>query len=153
VQLVPLQNVPRLCVVSQALPQAPQLVIDESELSQPSVSGGDLLQSAYPEAHPVYAHVPAAQAAPKLWVTSHALPHTLHALPVTCVSQPFVSGAVVLQSAYPDPHPAYTQVVPSHETPVLNILSHALPQPAQLVMVRSDVSHPFTLGGVVSQSP
>jgi hypothetical protein len=41
-------------------------------------------------------------AAPLLCVVSHELPHELHvAIVATCVSQPFVSGAVVSQSTYP----------------------------------------------------
>jgi hypothetical protein len=34
-----------------------------------------------------------------LCVASQELPHSLHEVPLTCVSQPLVSGAVVSQSA------------------------------------------------------
>src|SRR5882672_8107183 len=39
------QVAPRLWVISQTLPHAPQLVVDVFELSQPFVSGGAWLQS------------------------------------------------------------------------------------------------------------
>jgi hypothetical protein len=46
VHVVPLQPVPLLRVVSQTLPQPAQLDTDDNELSQPSMSGAVLLQSA-----------------------------------------------------------------------------------------------------------
>jgi hypothetical protein len=44
--------------------------------------------------------------APLLCVVSQAIPHALHVADIaTLVSQPFVSGGVVSQSAYPELHP------------------------------------------------
>jgi hypothetical protein len=50
----PLQVAPPLCSVSQAAPQALQLVVVSVAVSQPSVSGAVLVQSAKPAEHPVY---------------------------------------------------------------------------------------------------
>jgi hypothetical protein len=135
------------------LPHPPQLVIDERELSHPSVSGGVLLQSVHPAAQAVYVHVPPEQASPRLCVVSQEVPHTLHVVPVVCVSHPLVSGAVVMQSAQPMAHPEYTQLVPLQPAPVLWAVSHAAPHAPQLTVLLSDVSHPFRLGAAASQSP
>jgi hypothetical protein len=86
-------------VVSHALPQPPQFDGMASDDSHPLVSGGNVLQSAQPGAQPVYLHVVPAQLPPMLCVVSHVWPHTLHPAASTWVSQPFKSGAVVLQSA------------------------------------------------------
>jgi hypothetical protein len=53
VQLVPLQPVPTLCVVSHAFPHPPQLVIVLVGVSQPAVSGAVVMQFAHPPTHPV----------------------------------------------------------------------------------------------------
>jgi hypothetical protein len=45
------------------------------------------------------------------------------------------------------------QVVPLHAAPLLFTVSHELPQPAQLDVVLSGVSHPLVFGAVVAQSP
>ena len=64
-------------------------------------------------AQPVYVQLPPAQAAPKLCVESHARPHVPQLFVVVIgVSQPLVSGGVVLQSAYPDAQLVYLQVAP-----------------------------------------
>jgi hypothetical protein len=110
VQLPPEQAVPRLCVESHARPQAPQLVAVVVCVSQPLVSGGVVLQLAYPDAQPVYLQVappvPIWHVAPLLCVVSQAIPHALHVADVgTFVSQPLVSGGVVSQSAYPELQP------------------------------------------------
>jgi hypothetical protein len=50
----------------------------------------------------VYEHVPSLHAAPTLWIVSHDSPHAPQlAAPPVGVSQPFRSGAVVVQSAKP----------------------------------------------------
>ena len=41
----------------------------------------------------------------------------------------------------------------AHAAPVLWVVSHATPQPVQLVAVLSAVSQPLVLGAVVTQSP
>jgi hypothetical protein len=104
-QVVPLQLGPLLCVVSQTVPHAPQLVGDVRLLSQPSVLGGDLLQSAQPETQPVYVQLVPPQAPPKLCVVSQETPHAPQPAAATGVSQPSVSGGVVSQSAQPGAHP------------------------------------------------
>ena len=90
-------------VVSHRAPQLPQLDSDNSEVSQPSVSGGVVLQSAYPETHPLYVHaMPASEThfPPMLWVASQPVaPQTAQSVPEIGVSQPLVSGALVSQSA------------------------------------------------------
>jgi hypothetical protein len=40
--------------------------------------------------------------------------------------------------------------VPSHETPVALVGVQTLPQPAQLLVLEVDVSHPSVFGGAVS---
>jgi hypothetical protein len=69
------------------------------------------------------------------------------------VSQPSVSGAVVLQSAQPAAQPAYLQVVPSHVGLVLRLLSHASLQPVQSETVFSGVLQPERSGAAGLQSP
>jgi hypothetical protein len=103
--VVPLQLAPLLCVVSQTVPQAPQLAGDVKLLSQPSVLGGDLLQSAQPETQPVYVQLVPPQAPPKLFEASQETPHAEQPADATGVSQPSVSGGVVSQSAQPGAQP------------------------------------------------
>jgi hypothetical protein len=104
--VVPLQVAPVLCIVSHEAPQALQLVVVLVAVSQPSVSGAVFVQSAHPGEHPVYAHVVPLQLAPPLCSVSHAAPHALQLVGVfVFVSQPSVSGAVLVQSAYPARHP------------------------------------------------
>jgi hypothetical protein len=105
VQPVPLQPVPVLCSVSHTVPHAPQLPGEVRLLSQPSVSGGDLLQSAQPSTQPVYEQLVPPQVPPKLCVVSHATPHAPQPAAATGVSHPSVSGAVVSQSAQPGAQP------------------------------------------------
>jgi hypothetical protein len=58
--------------------------------------------------------------APVLCVASHASPHALQfAVVLVDVSHPFVSGAVLSQSAKPVSHPVYEQLVPVHDGPLL----------------------------------
>jgi hypothetical protein len=68
------------------------------------------------------------------------------------VSQPLMSGAVVLQSAKPAAQPVYAHDVPLQEAPMLWVVSQALPQPPQFVMDDRLVEQPPTFGGVVLQS-
>ncbi len=89
---------PWLCVVSQALPHAPQLPGVASDVSHPSVSAPSALQSAQPGWHPLYWQTIAppsfvTQVAPTLCVVSQTLPHAPQ-LPVDVfeLSQPFVFG-------------------------------------------------------------
>jgi hypothetical protein len=97
--VVPLQLAAPVLVL-QALPHPPHVAVDESEDSHPFVLGAAFEQSAKPFAQPVYVQLPPEQPAPVLVFVSHERPHTpqLEAV-VTCVSQPFVSGGVVLQLA------------------------------------------------------
>jgi hypothetical protein len=70
------------------------------------------------------------------------------------VSQPFVSGGVVLQLAKPAAQPVYRQVVPpsvSQAAPVLCVVSHVPPHAAHAAAVVI-FSHPSVSGGVVLQS-
>jgi hypothetical protein len=61
--------------VSQARPHAPQLVVDESEVSHPLVFGAAASQSAQPGAQPTYVQVVPLQPASRLTCVSHTLPH------------------------------------------------------------------------------
>jgi hypothetical protein len=133
-----------------------------------------------PLQHPGLAHshpsvlgaVPALQS---VWPLLHAYEHfvpsqlgwpvrVLHALVIgqppqldvefSEVSQPLVSGAVVVQFFQPEAQPVYLQVaVPlvEHEAPVLCDVSQATPQLPQFWTVVTCVSQPFVSGGVVLQ--
>jgi hypothetical protein len=100
-QLVPLHDAPTLWVVSQVSPHAPQFVALVG-VSHPSRSGGAVMQSAHPGAQAVYWQVVPLHEAPTLCAASQVSPQPVQ-LPVVFVgvSQPFVSGAVVLQLAKP----------------------------------------------------
>jgi serine/threonine-protein kinase len=125
-----------LCVVLHAAPQAPQLLVVFVGVSQPSLSGAVLVQSAHPAAHAAYTHVVPLQLAPELWVASHAMPHALQFVVVSVgVSHPSVSGAVLVQSARPAAQPVYSQLVPLHVAPWLFLVSHAAPHAVQFVGV------------------
>jgi hypothetical protein len=111
-QADPVQLGAMLCTVSQALPQAPQFAALESDVSQPFVSGGVVLQFASPGWHFWYTQVALApasemsQTAPMLLIVSHDLPpQTSHVLVATAFSQPLVSVPLVSQSAKPGLHP------------------------------------------------
>jgi hypothetical protein len=131
-------------------PHAPQLaVVVFVSVSHPSVFGAALRQSPHPLAHE-YEHV----------VPSHvadpcAVLHTFPQAPqldvvLVCVSQPPVLGAVVTQSPQPTLH-TYEHVVPLHDG-VPRVVSHTFPQPPQLVVRLSDVSHPLVFGAALLQS-
>jgi hypothetical protein len=155
VQLLPEQPGPVLVFVSHARPQAPQLLAVERLVSQPFVSGGVVLQLAKPALQLAYLQVPVvvSQVGVLLLLVSQDVPHALHEVDAAMVSQPFVSGGVVSQSANPALQPVYEQVVPSaHVAPRLLVLSHALPHAPQLAAVDSEVSHPSVSGAEGSQS-
>jgi hypothetical protein len=140
-------------VVLHATPHAPQLVVVEVGVSQPSVSGAVLLQSAKPGSQLEYAHVVPLHVGPTLWVVSQTLPQPPHVVVLArLVSQPLVSGDVVVQLANPGSQPLYWHVVPLQLAPVLCIVSQALPQPAQSVVVFVGVEQPAVFGGVGLQS-
>jgi hypothetical protein len=129
------------------------VVVEPVNVSQPSASGAVVLQSAQPGAHPEYSHVVPLHAAPVLCVVSHVTPQPLQLVVVfVCVSQPSVSGAVLVQSAHPGEQLAYEQVVPLHVAPPLCSVSHAAPQAPQLVVVMVAVSQPSGSGAVFVQS-
>jgi hypothetical protein len=89
-----------LCAVSHVALHAPQLAAVFVGVSQPLVSGAAASQFAKPVSHPVYWHVVPVHEAPWLCFVSHAAPQALQSVVVVVfVSQPLVSGAVVLQSA------------------------------------------------------
>ncbi len=137
----------------QTMLQSPQLEVDVSEVSHPFVSGAVLVQSLKFGAHDVYEHVVPLHVAPLLWVASHAAPHALQLVVVSiCVSQPLVSGGVLLQSSQPGLQLVYVHIDPPHEAPLLWVVSHVSPQAPQLEVDPVAVSHPFVSGGVVSQS-
>lgn len=153
VHLVPLQLAAPVFVV-QTLLHPPQVAVDDSDDSQPFVFGAVLEQSAKPAAHPVYWQLPPEQLAPLLVFVSHARPHAPQLVAVvTCVSQPFVSGGVVLQLAKPILQLAYLQVpvVVSQVGVLLLVVSQDVPH-ALHVLDAAMVSQPFVSGGVVSQS-
>jgi hypothetical protein len=123
-------------------------VIDNSELSHPFVSGGVVLQSAQPEAHPLYVQLEMdeTQIAPVLCTVSQLWPQAPQLGPDTGVSQPLVSGGVVSQSAHPVAQFMYWQVVPLQLGPRLCCVSHASPHAPQLDTVARDVSQPLVSG-------
>ncbi len=148
--VVPLQDRPLEWVESQMVPHAPQLVGDVRLLSQPSESGGVLLQSAQPETHPLYAHDAPLQAPPRLCVVSHELPQVLQVTADVGVSHPSRSGGVASQSAQPGAQAVYTHVVPSQPAPLLWSVSHWFRQPPQCRVDVRDVSQPSVSGAVAA---
>jgi hypothetical protein len=87
-------------LVLHALLHPPHDAVDERDDSHPFVLGAALTQSANPFAQPVYAQLPPLQLAPLLWLVSHDFPQPPQfCAVVVCVSQPLVSGGVVLQLA------------------------------------------------------
>jgi hypothetical protein len=123
-QVVPLQLAAPVFVLHAAFLQAPHVAVDERDDSQPLVSGGVVSQSANPFAQPVYVQLLAAQPAPTLVFVSHERPHPPQLAGVVIwVSQPFVSGGVLLQSEKPAAQLVYLQVgLPasaSHVPPLL----------------------------------
>jgi hypothetical protein len=102
----PLHVAPVLCCVSQTLPHPAQLVVETSDDSHPLVSGAVWSQLAQPLAQLVYLHVLPLHVAPALDCVSHTLPQAAQlVVEVSCVSQPFVFGIVLSQSAQPAAHP------------------------------------------------
>jgi hypothetical protein len=86
-------------------------------------------------------------------VVLHALPHPAQFDVVFVgVSQPFVSGAVLSQSAKNPTHPVYEHFVPSHVAPLLCVVSQTLPHPPHDDVDDDDDSHPSVSGGAVLQS-
>jgi hypothetical protein len=97
--VVPLQLAAPVFVLHAAL-HAPHEPVDERDDSQPLVLGAVVTQSANPLEHAVYVQLPPEQPAPVLVLVSHARPQTPQLdTVVVWVSQPLVSGGVVLQSA------------------------------------------------------
>ena len=139
---------PFACVVWHLAPQHAGVAH-----SQPSVSGAvAALQSLRPALH-LYEHVFPLQLAAPVFVLHAALLHAPHvAVEKRDDSQPFVSGAVVSQSANPVAQPEYVQLPAEHAAPVLVFVSHERPQPPQFAGVVICVSQPFVSGGVVLQS-
>jgi hypothetical protein len=108
----PVQLAAVLCKVSQAFPQAPQFAAVESDVSHPLVSGGVVLQLAYPGSQLMYLQVALApaseisQTSPTLVAVSHEVPlQTSQVFVATAFSQPFVSAPLVSQSANPGLQP------------------------------------------------
>jgi hypothetical protein len=97
--------------------------------------------------------VPSSQEAPWLSVVSHARPHAPQlAADASDVSQPSVSGPLVLQSAHPGWQPVYWQTmappsVVTHLAPRLCVVSQTLPQAPQLMVEVFELSHPLVFGG------
>jgi hypothetical protein len=136
--------------VSHTLVHPPQLRVLLRSVSQPFAFGTVVLQSAHPVLQPVYVHVVPLHVPPSLCCVSQELPQPPQA-PLIGVSQPFVSGAFVSQLANPILQLVYVHFVPSHAAPLLFVVSHALPQPPQFVIVLTGLLHPSVSGGVVSQ--
>ena len=87
-------------VEEHARPQSPHAVVDElTSDSQPSRSGEVREQSLNPDEQLPYVQVVPVQATPELCAVSQTFPHPAQLLVVVvAVSQPFVFGAVVMQS-------------------------------------------------------
>ena len=94
-------------------------------------------------------------AAPALVAVSHLMPQPPQLLTslLVAVSQPARSGAPPLQLAKPALQLVYVHETPLHAAPLLRTVSHARPQPVQLVIVFSVVSQPSRSGAVEVQSP
>ena len=92
------------------------------------------------------------QLAPRLFTVSQEVPQPPQFEVVVGVSQPSVSGAVVLQSACCGWHPVYWQVTPSQLAPRLLAVSQTLPQPPQFDVVVASVSQPSASGAALLQS-
>ena len=109
--VVPLQLAGPVFVLHAAFSHAPQLGgRGERRLAAVRVGRASCRSRRSPFAHPVYVQLPAEQPAPTLVFVSHERPHAPQfAGVVICVSQPFVSGGVVLQSAKPASQLVYLQ--------------------------------------------
>jgi hypothetical protein len=149
-----LHDAPTLCVESHASPHPPQFDGVVIDVSHPSVSRPDVLQSLYPDAQLVYVHLPLEHPAPVLVVVSHFTPHAVQfVIVLSGVSHPFALLPDVSQSPKPETHPVYTHFPPTHAAPRLVAVSHLTPHPPQLSTVLSSDSHPSVSGGVLLQSP
>jgi hypothetical protein len=142
-------------LVLQLLPQAPQLVVDESDDSQPFVLGGCGKQSAKPAAQPVYEQLVPEQVAPLLFFTSHVTPQSPQFVgDVIDVSHPLVSGGVALQSLNPALQLEYSQTglpVVLQAVKLLCAVSQASPHALQVIDWAID-SQPSMSGGSDLQS-
>jgi hypothetical protein len=104
-QVVPSHAAPLLLAVSHTLPQPPQFNVVLVCVSQPFVSGAVEAQFANPALQLAYEQVVPLQVAPLLLVASHTFPQPPQfVVEFVCVSQPFVFGALVEQSAHPPVH-------------------------------------------------
>jgi hypothetical protein len=140
-------------LVSHFTLHAPQVSVDVREVSQPSVSGAVVRQSAQPVAQ-LYVHVVPVQPTAVALVVLHCFPQAEQlVVDDSEVSQPSVSGAVVSQSAQPAVQLVYWQVVPSQVAPVLRVLLQAAPHVVQFETVFSAVLQPERSGAAGLQSP
>jgi hypothetical protein len=99
-------------------------------------------------------HLVPSHVAPLLFTVSQTFPHPPQfVIVLTAVSQPFVSGAVLVQSSHPVLQLVYEHLVPSHVAPLLLTVSHARPHALQFVMEFVCVSQPAVFGAAVVQSP
>jgi hypothetical protein len=143
---------PSLCVVWQPVPQHAGVAH-----SQPSVFGAvPELQSLRPLLQ-LYVHVLPLQLGCPVLVLQACLQAPQFEVELSGVSQPFVSGLVVLsQSAQPPWQPVYVHDEPDepdeHAAPLLCVVSHDWPHLPQFEAVVIWVSHPLVSGGVVLQS-
>lgn len=153
--VVPLQLAAPVFVLHAAFLHPPHVAVDESDDSQPFVSPAVVSQLAKPGAQPPYVQFVPVHVAPVLVLVSHERPQTPQFVAVVVgVSQPFVSGGVVLQLAKPIAQPVYLQVVPpsvSQAAPTLCVVSHVPPHAAHAAAIVG-FSHPSMSGGVVLQS-
>jgi hypothetical protein len=137
VHVEPLQLAPLLCVVSHVWPHEPQLAAPDICVSQPSVSGGVVTQSAQPALQLEYVHEVPVQLAPLLCTVSQTLLQPPQVdVDMNDVSQPSALGAVVLsQSPQPAAQLLYAHVVPVQVAPMLLAVLHATPHALQFRMV------------------
>jgi hypothetical protein len=135
---MPVAHVAVACERRHAMPQPPQSASVRSDVSQPVESSAS--QSPKFVAQVVISHVPVAQVSPA-FASAQTEPHDPQFVSVLSgVSHPFASTPS--QFAKPALHVPMVQV-PLEQSAVAFARMQATPQPPQLVIVRSDVSHPF----------
>lgn len=142
----PLAQVSPELTNEQTVPHAPQLASVVSEVSQPLASTPS--QLAKPGLQKSIRHEPFEHSA-VAFARAHATPHPPQLVSVVNeVSQPLVS--MPSQFANPLLQEAVAHVPLRHVALAL-ARAHAMPQPPQSTVLRSDVSHPFASSA--SQSP
>ena len=150
------QVAPLLCTVSHEAPQALH-VAAATAVSQPSVSGGVVSQSAYPELQPVYCTSFRRRTTRPGCCSCRTPCRTRRSWPAVAsdVSHPSVSAPLVLQSAQPGWQPAVladdrARIAWSRRSRRgCGSVSQTLPHAPQLAVDVFELSQPFVFGGAL----